>query len=58
MAGDDDLVGIGIALVIVAAVMWFAFDGDIDAASAAWRLQQMAATVWSAVQSAAAAFGI
>ena len=57
MASDGELVGIGLALLIVAGIMWFALEGDLDA-STAWRLQVTASTIWSAIQTAVSAFGI
>jgi hypothetical protein len=57
MASDGELVGIGLALLIVAGIMWFALEGDLDA-STAWRLQATASTIWSAIQTAVSAFGI
>ncbi len=45
MAGDDDLLGIGLALAMVAGVMLFAMSGSVYAAAAQFDMQRVATTV-------------
>lgn len=58
MACDDDLVGIGLALVIVVGAMLVAVGGGFDGPVLAARLSELAAAVGAVVQAAVGALGI
>lgn len=58
MNAEGDLVGIGIALAIVAAVLLVALSGGFDNARTAAFLHQLAAPIGSALHAMAGALGI
>ncbi len=58
MTGDNELVGIGMALLVVAAVLVFAMDGSVEAAILRVDLVQLLGAIGEALRSLAGAVGL
>jgi len=58
MTGDDELVGIGMALLVIAALLVFAMSGSVDAALLRVDLVNLLGAIGEALRSLAATVGL
>jgi len=58
MTGDDELVGIGMALLVIAALLVFAMSGSVEAALLRVDLVNLLGAIGEALRSLAATVGL